>query len=185
MTKNNKKENTLNFKPKPRIKTQILAEIAIFTALGTALSLITVFRLPNGGSITMGAMVPMLWLALRRGPKIGITIGIIYGLVQLATIPKIYYPTQALLDYPLAFGCLGLAGLFKNHPIPGVTVAILGRLIMHLISGAIFFAQYAPVGMNPWVYSTLYNGSYMLPELAISIIVIYLLYRSNVLRAYM
>ena len=61
---NHTEENTLNSKPKNRIKTQILAEIAIFTALGTALSLIPIFHLPNGGSITLGAMVPILWLAL-------------------------------------------------------------------------------------------------------------------------
>jgi thiamine transporter len=181
----NIKDNTLNFKPKSSIRTQIIAEIAVFTALSTALSLIAIVHLPNGGSITAGAMVPMLWLALRRGSKVGIAAGVVYGLVQLAVLPQVYYPTQVLLDYPLAFGCLGLAGLFKNHPITGVTIAVTGRFVMHLISGAIFFAQFAPAGMNPWVYSSIYNGSYMIPELMISSIVIYLLYRVNVLRVYM
>jgi thiamine transporter len=184
---NHTEENTLNSKPKhiPISKTQILAEIAIFTALSTVLSFIIIFRLPNGGSITLGAMVPMLWLALRRGPKVGIFAGVVYGLVQLAILPQVYYPTQVLLDYPLAFGCLGLAGLFKKHPVTGVTIAVMGRFVMHLVSGVIFFAEFAPAGMNPWVYSSIYNGSYMLPELGISIFVIYLLYKSNVLRAYM
>ena len=61
----------------------------------------------------------------------------------------------------------------------------MGRFVMHVISGAIFFAEFAPAGMNPWVYSSIYNGSYMLPELGISIFVIYLLYKANVLRSYM
>ncbi len=172
-------------KPKIEPRTQILAEIAIFTALSTALSLITFVVFPEGGSVTAGSMVPMLWLALRRGPKIGIFTGVIYGLVQLAIMPQIYYPTQILLDYPLAFGCLGLAGFFKKYALVGVVVAITGRFIMHLISGALFFASYAPPGMNPWVYSTIYNGSYMLPELIISVFFIYLLHKSNVLKAYM
>ncbi|MDR0373158.1 MAG: energy-coupled thiamine transporter ThiT [Nitrososphaerota archaeon] len=180
-----RKENTLNFKPKNRIRTQILAEIAIFTALGVALSIITFIVFPQGGSITAGTRVPMLWLALRRGPKIGLFAGVVYGFVQLAVFPQVYYPTQVLLDYPLAYGCLGLAGFFKNHPITGVTVAVSGGLVMHFISGVIFFAHLAPAGMNPWVYSGIYNGSYMLPELVISIVFIYILQKSKVLRVYM
>ncbi|MCL2360051.1 energy-coupled thiamine transporter ThiT [Candidatus Bathycorpusculum sp.] len=182
---NTKENSTVTFKPRIISRAQILAEIAVFTALSTALSLITFVVFPQGGSVTVGSMVPMLWLALRRGPKVGISAGVVYGFVQLAVLPQVYYPTQMLLDYPIAFGCLGLAGFFKNHPITGVTVAVTGRFVMHLISGAIFFAEYAPAEMNPWVYSSLYNGSYMLPELMISIFFIYLLYRSNVLRVYM
>jgi thiamine transporter len=166
-------------------RTQVISEIAVFTALSTALSLITFVVFPEGGAVTAGSMVPMLWLALRRGPKIGIFAGVIYGLVQLAIMPQIYYPTQVLLDYPLAFGCLGLAGFFKKYALVGVIVAVTGRFIFHTFSGALFFASYAPAGMNPWVYSIIYNGSYMLPELIISVFFIYLLQKSNVLKAYM
>jgi thiamine transporter len=162
----------------------ILAEIAIFVALATALSFITFIVFPQGGSVTAGSMVPILWLSLRRGPKIGLFTGAVYGLVQLAVMPQIYYPAQVLLDYPLAFGCLGLAGFFQKKAIAGVIISVTGRFIMHLISGALFFAEFAPEGMNPWIYSTLYNGSYMLPEMAISVFIIYLLQKSNVLKAY-
>ena len=175
-------------KPKSNHKfpTRIISEIAIFTALSTAMSLITFVVFPQGGSVTAGSMVPMLWLALRRGPKIGIFAGVVYGFVQLAVMPQAYFPTQILLDYPLAFGCLGFAGFFKKYAVAGVVVAVTGRFIMHLISGAIFFAAlYAPAGMDYWVYSAIYNGSYMLPELVISVFFIYLLQRSNVLKAYM
>ena len=171
-------------KAKIESRTQILAEMAIFTALSTALSLITFVVFPQGGSVTAGSMVPMLWLALRRGPKIGIFAGVVYGLVQLAVLPQVYFPTQVLIDYPLAFACIGLAGFFKKYAILGVVVAVTGRFIMHLVSGAVFFASYAPTGMNPWIYSALYNGSYMLPELLISIFFIYLLQRNKVLKVY-
>ena len=165
---------------------RVLAEIAIFVALATALSLIIIFQLPQGGSITLASMVPIIWLALRRGPKIGLTAGFVYGLVQLVVMPQIYFLPQVLLDYPLAFGSLGIAGFFqKRWALTGVVVAITGRFIMHLISGALFFASSAPAGMNPWVYSGIYNGSYMLPELIISLFVIFLLQKSKALKMYM
>ena len=69
--------------------------------------------------------------------------------------------------------------------IAGAAIAITGRFIMHLISGALFFASYAPAGMNPWVYSAIYNGSYMMPELVISLFVIFLLQKSKALKMYM
>lgn len=165
---------------------RVLAEIAIFVALSTALSFIIIFQWPEGGSITFASMVPIIWLGLRRGPKIGLTAGFVYGLVQLAVMPQIFFLLQVLLDYPLAFSCLGLAGFFqKRWALAGVVVAITGRFIMHLISGALFFASFAPAGMNPWVYSGIYNGSYMLPELIISLFVIFLLQKSKALKMYM
>ena len=175
------KENVI----KQSFSTRIIAEIAVFAALSTALSFITFVVFPQGGSVTAGSMVPMLWLSLRRGPKIGLFAGAVYGLVQLAVMPQIYYPLQVIIDYPLAFGCLGLAGFFKKRILVGVSVSVTGRFVIHLISGAIFFASYAPEGMNPWVYSALYNGSYMLPEMVISLAIIYLLKKSNVLNVYL
>jgi thiamine transporter len=168
-----------------QFSTKIIAEISIFVALATALSFITFIVFPQGGSVTLGSMVPILWLALRRGPKIGLFTGAVYGLVQLAVMPQVYYPTQVLLDYPLAFGCLGLAGFFKKSALVGVVIAISGRFVMHFISGVLFFGQYAPPGMSPIVYSALYNGSYLIPEMAISIFIIYLLKLSNALNIYL
>jgi len=177
--------NQAEYKNKNKYKNpKILAEASIFIALATVLSMIA-WHMPQGGSVTLASMVPVLWLALRRGPKVGIFAGVIYGFVQLALLPQVYYPTQILLDYPLAFGCLGLAGFFKNHPITGTIVAVAGRFIMHLISGAIFFAEWVPTGMNPWVYSLIYNGSYMIPELIISCVILALLHASRVLKVYM
>jgi thiamine transporter len=178
--------NTLNHKHRNSRTTLLLAEIAVFVALATALSFVTFVVFPEGGSVTAGSMVPLLWLSLRRGPKIGICTGIVYGFVQLAVMPQVYFPAQILLDYPLAFGCIGLVGFFKKTPIIGTIVAVTGRFIMHLISGAIFFAAlYAPAGMDYWLYSAIYNGSYMLPELIISVVFIYVLQKSKVLNIYL
>ena len=165
--------------------TRILAEIIVFVALATALSFIIVYTLPQGGAITAGSMVPILWLSLRRGPKIGLFAGAVYGVVQLIVFPFAYNPAQVLFDYPFAFGCLGLAGFFQKRPIVGVIISITGRFIMHFISGVVWFAPvYAPE-LNPYVYSAVYNASYLIPEMAISIFIIYLLKKSNALNIYL
>ena len=82
---------------------------------------------------------------------------------------------QVLFDYPLAFGALGLSGLFcdKKWGLQiGYVVGVLGRFIFSTLSGVIFFADYAPEGMNPWVYSTIYQGAYLGTELIMTLIVI-------------
>jgi thiamine transporter len=165
--------------------TKIIAEIVVFVALATVLSYIKIFSLPQGGSVTAGSMVPILWLALRRGPKIGLFAATVYGLVQLVVEPFIFHPAQVLLDYPIAFGMLGLAGFFQKRPFLGVNIGILGRFLAHFTSGIIFFADYAPEGMHPAIYSAVYNGGYLLVELVISIYVIYLLQESKVLKIYL
>ncbi len=167
---------------------RVLAEIAIFVALSTVLSFIIIFQLPQGGSVTLASMVPMLWLSLRRGPKIGVTAGVLYGFIQLVLMPYAYNPLQVALDYPLAFGCLGLAGFFQKQPLAGVVVAISGRFVMHFISGVVFINLFVPALaplVNPFIYSATYNASYLLPEMVISVLIIFLLQKSKVLRAYM
>lgn len=170
---------------KIKSSSKIIAEIVTFVALATALSYIKLFSLPQGGSVTAASMVPILWLALRRGAKIGLFGAAVYGCVQLAIEPFIFHPIQVLLDYPIAFGLLGLAGAFQSRPFVGVNVGIAGRFLAHFISGVVYFADYAPEGMNPAVYSAIYNGSYLLPELAISIYIIYLLQESKFLKIFL
>ncbi len=165
--------------------TKVIAEIVVFVALATALSFIIIYTLPQGGAITAGSMVPILWLALRRGPKIGLFAGAVYGIIQLAVFPFIIDPIQGFMDYPLAFGVLGLAGFFRKQPSIGVVMGITGRFLVHFISGVVYWAPiYAP-GLNPWVYSAIYNGSYLVPELIVSGFIIYLLQKNKVLKIYL
>ena len=165
--------------------TKIIAEIAMFVALATVLSQIKIFSLPQGGSITLASMVPILWLALRRGPKVGLFAATVYGVVQLIINPYIFHVGQVLLDYPIAFGMLGLAGFFQKHPFIGINVGMFGRFIAHFFSGIIFFAEYTPEGMHPAVYSAIYNGGYILVELVISVYIFYLLQESKALKMYL
>jgi thiamine transporter len=166
--------------------TKILAEIIVLVALAGALSLIShsFFSLPQGGSINLG-MVPILWLALRRGPRIGIFAGAVFGLVDLTIEPFIVHPIQFILDYPLPFAMLGLAGFFKKSPVVGVAVAGTGRFLSHFISGMVYFADYAPTGMSPIVYSAVYNGTYLIPSIIICALIIGILQKSKALNMYL
>lgn len=193
------KENTLNYEYRSEFKNQssfrnprVLAEIAIFTALATVLSTIIIYVMPQGGSITLASMVPIIWLALRRGPKVGIVTGILYGCIQFAMLPYIAPVTnpaialiQVLLDYPIAFGVLGLAGCFKKYPVAGAAVGVSLRFVMSFLSGAFIWAGVYAIGLDPYIYSAVYNGSYMLPELIITVFAIFLLQASKTLRAYL
>lgn len=166
---------------KLKFDTQILAEIAITVALSVVLNYIKIFQMPYGGSVTLGSMVPVLLISFRRGPKIGIITGIIFGLVQMSLSGWVYHPLGMFLDYPLAFGVLGLAGFLKNRPMIGVVTSMILRFLSHFISGVVFFAMYAPPEMGPVIYSIAYNGAYMLPETIISVILIYLLVKRDIL----
>ena len=161
--------------------TRILAEISVTVALSMVLNYVKIFQLPYGGSITLGSMVPVLLISYRRGLRIGVFTGAVFGLVQMVLDGWIYNPFGMFLDYPLAFGVLGLAALFKKYPLVGVVTALTARFLSHFLSGVIFFWMYAPEGMSPIVYSAIYNGSYILPEMVISGILIYLLVQRKLL----
>ena len=159
-------------------KTRRLTEIAVCIAMAVVGSLIKVWEMPQGGSVAL-TMVPILLIAIKRGPVAGFMTGGIYGVLSLLMAGVIYHPMSILLDYVLAFGLLGLAGFFKKN-VPGVIagcfVGVLGRFISSLVSGAVLFAEYAPAGQNPWVYSLIYQATYLVPEFLISVVIIVLLF---------
>ncbi len=171
-------------------RVKLLTEIAVMVALSGALYLVKIFTLPQGGSVTLASMVPIFLLSLRRGPKIAIVAGVILGLVALVEdtssgIEVIVYPAQVIFDYPLAFGLLGLAGFLRKIPLLGVTVGIAARFCSHFVSGVLFFASYAPTGVSPYEYSAIYNGSFLLAEMAITVIIMVGLIRLKALQLYL
>ncbi len=167
--------------------TKILSEAIVLVALAGALNFIKIYALPQGGSITAGAMVPICWFALRRGLRWGIFAGVVFSFVVMLNPVDFYvvHPAQLLLDYPLAFGALGLAGAFRSHPLVGVGVGILGRFISHFVSGVIFFSMFAPPGMSPFLYSAVYNGSYLIGEFVVTAVVMFLLVKRRALELYL
>ena len=160
---------------------RLLAEIAISISLASVLSQIRIYTMPYGGSVTMGSMIPILLVALRRDLKVGLTTGAIYGLIQILLDGMIYHPVSMFLDFPLAFGVIGFVALFKKRPMVGTVVVFFLRFLSHFTSGVVFWWMYAPEGMSPIVYSAIYNGGYIFAEMVISLIFVYALIQRNVL----
>lgn len=163
----------------------MLAESAIMIAFSTVLSMITFFQLPAGGSVTPFSMLPILIIAYRYGVKWGLGVGVVYGLIQMILgLSALSYATTALaavciilFDYIVAFGVIGFGGLFRNMKNQavgftlGVTVACVLRFLCHFLTGVTVWADYTGGIWNAVMFSLTYNGSYMLPELVITVIV--------------
>ena len=154
-----------------------LAMGAMCIAIAFVLSCIRLFRMPQGGSITPAAMLPLVLFMVAAGPLQGLVVGFAYGLLQLITDPYVIHPIQLLVDYPLAYGamilgCLAaLLPLKKQWQLPiAVLLAGVGRYLMAVLSGAVFFAEYAGE-QNAWVYSLVYNLSYLGPDTLVCMVV--------------
>ena len=151
----------------------------VFSAAAMALAIVTAeikfTRLPMGGSITLFSMLFIVLIGYWYGLKAGLMTGFAYGLLQFFMDPVFYSPIQLLIDYPLAFGALGLSGLFsekKNGLLKGYILGVTGRYIFAFISGIIFFGHYAPEGTPAAVYSLSYNATYIVPEAIATIVII-------------
>ncbi|WP_299033771.1 energy-coupled thiamine transporter ThiT [uncultured Anaerococcus sp.] len=164
--------------------TKMIAEGGVMLALAFILGRITLFKMPQGGSITAGQMIPLVIFAIRHGAGPGIVVGALYGILDMIFGGSIYHPVQAILDYPLAYASLGLVGLFSKDfmenqkiapVIKGTLLGVFARFICHVLTGVIFFGSYAPEGQNVWAYSIIYNGTFLGVEFVITIIIIYLL----------
>lgn len=174
---------------KNKMTTRMIVEGGVLVGLGIVLSLLKVFQMPNGGSITLGSMVPVLFFSMRWGFLPGIISGVAYGLIQFIMEPISFNLLGILLDYICAFGALGLAGLFNKsgkldlrNSILGALFAVMGRFIFHVLSGVFVWASYAPEGANLWVYSITYNATYLLPEMGITVLLVAILSKPVLLR---
>ncbi len=160
---------------KIRLTTQVLLYVALMLAITLILEQLGLFHFPQGGYVTMGAMIPIMLVSHRFGSAVGAMAGFLYGFINLMQDPFILHPVQVIFDYPLPFMSVGLlAGLVKNLYL-GTLLAFAGRFLCHFISGIVFFASYAPEGMSPVIYSLVVNGSFMVVECLICMLVIKIL----------
>jgi thiamine transporter len=159
---------------KVKLTTKILVQVALAIAIGTVLKMFRIMEMPMGGSVTLGSMVPIIFISYLYGPRIGCFAGIVFGIMDLLLGAYVVHPIQLILDYVLAFGAIGIAGYFKNNIMLGAFSAISLRFIFAVISGVVFFASYAN-GKNVLIYSIMYNGTYLLPEAIITIIILYIM----------
>ena len=171
-------------------KTRILVECALMIAIGTVLSSIKFFTMPNGGSITLFGMLPFVLVSFRHGTKWGLFTGFVNACLEMLldfwappTPGLIYLVGVILLDYVFACMSLGLADLFsrpfKNRMV-GVAVGTFMAGFMHFVSnflsGALIWPNLSE-GLSSWGYSLVYNGSYMLPETLLTVAAAVLLYK--------
>ncbi|MFP5494233.1 energy-coupled thiamine transporter ThiT [Parvimonas sp. G1641] len=155
--------------------TKALTYSAILLALGISANQIKIFSLPQGGSMTLFSMIFIVFIGYMFGLRVGLISGISFGLLNLLIKPEVYTPVQAIIDYILAFGALGLSGFFANKKdklIFAYLVSIIGRFVFAVFSGYVFFGSYAPEGWNPLLYSIWYNLSYIGTEGVITVLLL-------------
>lgn len=172
-----------------RMTTRMLVEGGVLVGLAVVLSMLKVYKMPNGGSVTLGSMVPVLFFAMRWGFGPGIISGVAYGLLQFIIEPISFNLLGILLDYVFAFGALGIAGAFNQKgklsylgSVIGALIAVAGRFVFHVLSGVFVWASYAPEGANLWLYSITYNATYLLPEMVITVALVVLLSKPVLIR---
>lgn len=178
-------------------KVLLLVEIAIFAALGFVLDFVA-FKMPQGGSVSL-VMIPIILMAFRRGAIAGILTGVLVGLLQIVSglisvtpLSFNFVVMQVILDYLIAYGVVGLAGLLRAQYVNGaqadnkvkmifsivvgVFIGSLLRYVTHVITGIFFFGMYAEEGANLFIYSSVYNATYMIPIFLLTAVVCSLLF---------
>ena len=168
---------------------------AVMVALASALSLIKIYELPLGGAVTLLSMLPIVVISISLGLKWGVGSSFVYSLIQLFFgitldgllgwgLTAAYLVGSIFLDYLIPFTGLGFAGAFAKKgyagTLAGISLVFVLRFVSHLFSGAILFGipeKWADKFNNVWLYSAAYNGSYMLPELVITLVAAAIIFR--------
>ena len=183
-------------------KITILAECAVMIALAFVLSCAKLGKMPLGGSITVASMLPIMLISIKYGNAVGLGSAFVYSLTQ--TFQALaegdvfpYCETSAtlvicvLFDYIFPFTLLGLAGAFmrlskiKHTEIRaylGITSVVVIRFLSHFVTGVAIWGQWAPDGMGKYLYSFLYNGSFLSLDFLICIVVAVLMFRKSEIR---
>ncbi len=142
---------------------------AMCVAMSFALSYIRVYKLPQGGTVTFASLLPLMIYSVMFGTRRGIMACIIYGTLQSIQDPFIIHPVQFLLDYTVAYGFIGMSGIFVGKGFSkgkksvigfmlGGIVAVLLRYACHVLSGAFAFSDWAEEGYTLWTWTFSYNA---------------------------
>lgn len=180
-----------------KLSLQTLIEVAIFAAFALVLDLLPSIDIGPSISISF-AMVPILIIAFRWGFFAAVVSGFLWGVLQIVVGDAwILTPTQAFIEYFIAFGCVGFAGLFsglvkenlqnnsKAKALMWIIVATFiggaARYFWHFVAGVIFFKSYAiEAGKSPFIYSLTINGiTYFFSSLASTIVLVLLISKAG------
>ncbi|MBO4367494.1 MAG: energy-coupled thiamine transporter ThiT [Clostridia bacterium] len=182
-----------------KANTRVLVECSILVAISVVLSVLKLWQMPLGGSITLVSMLPVCVISLRHGLKWGFLSSFVYSLFQLFLgittegllgwgLKPVMLAGCIFFDYLLAFSVLGIAGIFRNRGEKGIytglSLAFFLRFVSHFISGYVIFRNLdtwdifgKSISDSPVLYSICYNGFYLLPELVITLVVVAVLMR--------
>jgi len=154
---------------------RMIANASLCITLSFILSYVKLYEMPQGGSVTLASMVPLLMFAYAYGVAPGMIVGFAYGLLQFVQGGWFVHPIQFLLDYPLAFSMLGFAGIAHMFPdawgmLPGILTGTSLRFVCAFLTGVFFWGE-GSGEQNILVYSAVYNGVYLIPETIICMIV--------------
>ena len=178
-------------------RTRTLVECALMIAVGTVLGKISIFSMPYGGSVTLLSMLPFVLVSFRHGVKWGLMTDFVVALLQRLVgflvpppVTVIAFIGVVMLDYVLAFTLLcsadWFARFFRNRAVGvavGTAAVCVIRFLCSFLSGALLWGSYQEYyewakGMSVWLYSFIYNATYMLPELVLTTIAAVLLYKA-------
>ena len=177
-------------------KVRLLAESAILLALAIVLSFVKIWNMPMGGSVTLLSMLPIMLIAVKNGTAWGVGTAFVFSLFQLvqAVIEGNVFPycnTLGIIvlcvafDYVVPFTCLGLCALGKKKGdlaiYIGIACVCIVRFLCHFATGVVIWGQWAE-GMSKGLYSLLYNGQYMLPELILTLVAAVILLQAKPIR---
>ena len=166
---------------------------AILIALATCLSFVKIWANPWGGSVTLVSMLPIILIPILFGTRWGLFAAFVNSLVQFGVgftkmmgwgmDAKMWFGA-VVFDFLVAYTVLGLAAIFIKKGYLGlslgVIIALTLRFLSHFVSGYIFFSSWMPEAFsNPAVYSLVYNGTYMLPELVLTLAAVLILYKTS------
>ena len=158
-----------------RADTKAVTLSALLVALATGLGMLKLFEMPYGGTVTAFSMLPIVLCGYFLGTRRGVMAGMCVGLLNLIFGPYIIHPIQLLVDYPFAFGALGLSGLCRNQKnglVKGYLLGLFARYVCAVVSGIVFFGAYAPEGFNAVTWSLFYNFTYLAAEGVLTVVII-------------
>ena len=164
---------------KIKFDTRLIIAIGIFSAIGYVLNLFKFIRMPQGGSITFFSMLPVMIITFVHGRGVGLTSGLLLGVLKTLDGVVMVNPLQFILDYLLSNMCLGFSNIFgiknKTRIFLGCLFSGILCVMFNVLSGVLFFSEFVPEGQNIWIYSLVYNFSSIGVEaLLTSILMIYI-----------
>lgn len=168
---------------KSHLSAQIISRMALVIAMTIVLNQIRFFKMPQGGDVGFGTMIPLILLACCYGGHITLLAGFICGIIGLMMDPYFYHPVQVLFDYPFPYMAMAVVSIFKKRIILGTIVAFFVKFLFHFISGVVFFGSYTPEGTSTVMYSAIYNGCTVVPEMIICCLILYFLPIERIIKA--